>query len=72
MREAATKPCLCATQNEGGGYDGMCYALMKDLLVKNKLDGEFQEQVARALRDGRGKDACLFTLGPSDCGKILG
>jgi hypothetical protein len=62
LKEAADAACSCPTPGE-------CYDLMKGALEKNKLDGLFQQRVAEALREGRGKGSCFFTQGPSDSGK---
>ena len=54
--------CICIT-------DGRCYALMKDLLKKNGLDGQLQADVLGALRSGRAKQRTVCLVGDADCGK---
>jgi hypothetical protein len=49
--------------------DGRCYALMKDLLKKNNLDGQFQKEVFAALRTGRAKMRNVCLVGDTDSGK---
>lgn len=57
-----TKPCTCQPQ-------GRCYALMKDLLARNNLDGVLQRDVLGALRTGRAKKRVVCLVGGTDCGK---
>jgi hypothetical protein len=54
--------CTCAS-------DGKCFALMKDLLRKNDLDGRLQREVFAALRVGRAKKRNVCLAGPADSGK---
>ena len=54
--------CCCSPQ-------GRCYELMKDLLIKNGLDGRLQGVVLGALRAGRAKKRTICLLGGTDCGQ---
>ena len=58
----ATKSCKCRTP-------GLCYNLMKDCLVKNGIDGEFQSLIAGALRVGRAKQRNICILGSTNMAK---
>ena len=62
LEEAAASPCTCKERNQ-------CYTMMKTCLEKNGVDGAFQKHVCDAMEEGRGKKACLFTQGSSNCGK---
>jgi hypothetical protein len=54
--------CLCHSE-------GHCYALMKDLLKRNDLDGQLQADVLGALRAGRAKQRTVCLVGDANCGK---
>ena len=56
------RPCTCTPR-------GQCYSLMKDLLIKNGLDGRLQALVLGALRAGRAKKRTICLIGAADCGK---
>ena len=59
-----TGRCTCTTP-------GLCYVLIKDILLKNHLDGELQKDVIATLRIGRAKMRNLCLVGPKNCGKSL-
>lgn len=56
------RACSCETE-------GLCYALMKDLLQRNNLDGQLQYDVLGALRAGRLKKRNVCLVGDANCGK---
>ena len=58
------RPCTCTPV-------GHCYSLMKDLLVKNGMDGRLQGLVLGALRAGRAKKRTICLIGAADCGKTF-
>ena len=57
-----TQKCTCSTP-------GQCYWLIKDVLAKNGVDGEFQRQVVAALRIGREKGTNLCVVGGTNMAK---
>ena len=58
----AKEKCTCKSP-------GHCFTLMKQLLVKNGLDGRFQAEVLGALRAGRQKMRNVCLVGDANCGK---
>ena len=54
--------CVCSPP-------GSCYDLMKDVLVKNGVDGEFQRRVCDGLKYGRLKKRVLCVLGGRNMAK---
>ena len=50
-------------------FDGDCYALMKDFLQNNGLDGTFQKEILAALRSGLAKQRNSSLRGDADTGK---
>ncbi len=59
---AADSKCSCPTS-------GLCYNLLKDVLQKNGLDGEFQRLVIGTLQAGRLKQRKLCIIGSANMGK---
>ena len=62
LREAAEKPCSC---EEGD----LWMRLAKETLVRNGVDGRFQDLIYKALEKGRGKPRSIFLMGPTTCAK---
>ena len=63
LEEAVAKTaCKCSSP-------GQCHGLMKQLLQRNNLDGEFQKAVLGAMRTGRMKRRNICLIGGADCGK---
>ena len=56
--------CKCDTE-------GQTYALMKQLLQNNHLDGQLQADVMGALRAGRAKQRNVCLVGDANCGKTF-
>ena len=56
------RPCTCTPV-------GRCYDLMKELLMKNGIDGRLQGLVLGALRTGCAKKRTICLTGDADCGK---
>ena len=49
----------------------LCYTLMKDILDKNGLEGEFQKEVCDILEAGRHKQRNLCILGSTNMAKTF-
>ena len=52
-----------------GSFSGECYTLMKDVLVKNNIDGTFQQEVMSTLTVGRKKMRNLCLVGGPNSAK---
>ena len=59
---ARTAVCTCPSP-------GLCYTLIKDNLVKNQMDGEFQKEVCDTLEAGRQKMRNLCVVGSTNMAK---
>lgn len=63
LREAASKSSCTCYEN------GLCYRLLKDVVVKNNIDGDLQRLVIEVLQAGRQKMRNLCIIGSRNMAK---